>query len=192
MSLASFGQRLLGGSLRSLLMRRLRVTHVGRQWHVVLEPAPAVASPHDQAVAKHLAAMSPQRRHRMRGQLSQLLRRHPRARAIFRHLAAVEHALRVPGACAFADLPPCVLRAAQAQLHTLVTDWTALGLHDLRATLQVALNQRAIPTTAIGHPDVLPIDFGSGLQVQDASVSMFMEAHGDWFPAREQQRPHAE
>ena len=192
MSLVSFRLRRLGGSLRSLLIRRLRVTHVGRQWHVVLEPPWPAASTHDKAVAKHLAAMSPQRRHRMRGQLSQLLRRHPRARSIFRHLAAVEHSLRVPGASAFAELPASVLRAAQQQLQTLVTDWTALGLHDLRATLKVALDQRGFPATAISQSEVLPMDFGRGLQVQDASVSMFIEAERDWFPATEQQRPHAE
>ena len=183
MSLVPFRLRRLGGSLRSLLIRRLRVTHVGRQWQVVLEPPPAAASTHEQAVAKHLAAMSPQRRHRMRGQLSQLLRRHPRARAIFRHLAAVEHSLRAPGA--FAGLPPSVLRAALEQLHTLVTDWTALGLHDLRATLQYALNLRGLPTAALRQPDLLPIDLGRGLQIQDASVSMFIEAQRDWFPAQE-------
>jgi hypothetical protein len=188
MSLVPFRLRRLGGSLRSLLIRRLRVTQVGWQWHVVLEPSPTVAAgTQDQAVARHLAAMSPQRRHRMRAQLSQLLRRHPRARSIFRHLAAVEHSLRAADASVFVALPPAVLRAAQEQLYTLVTDWTALGLHDLRATLLCALKQHGLPSMANLAPEVHPIDFGRGVQVRDASVFMFIEAERGWFPVQEHQ-----
>jgi hypothetical protein len=187
MSLVPIRLRRLGGSLRGLLVRNLRLTQVGRQWQVVLEATPAPAAPtHDEAVAKHLAAMSPQRRHRMRRQLSALLRRHPKAREIFRHLALVEQSLRSTTASRFARLPPKVLRAAQEQLLALVTDWSELGLQDLRATLQLALKEHGISMMSTPQPDALSIDLGRGVQVQDASVSMFMEAEGNWFAAAAQ------
>jgi len=193
MSLVPIRLRRLARSLRSLLVRRLRVTQVGRQWQVVFEPPPTAVADHgDQAVAKHLAAMSLQRRHCMRAQLSQLLGRHPRARHIFRPLAAVEHSLRAENPSSFAALPPAVLRAAQEQLQTLVTDWSALGLNDLRTTLQHALKLHDLPASPTPVMDTRPADSGFGLHVQDASVSMFIEAERDWPPARAPQPAHAE
>jgi len=39
---------------------------------------------------------------------------------------------------------------------------------------------------------VLPIDLGKGLQVQDVSVSMFIEAERDWFLPPVPAAAHAE
>ena len=129
----------------------------------------------------HMAAMSPQRLHRMRRQLSHVMRRHPGARSIFRHLTAVEGSLRRRDASAFASLPTSVLSAALEQLQTVVTDWSALGLHDLRAALQFALERRGHAAKPPVVTDALPMDFARGLHVQEASVSMFVEAERGWF-----------
>jgi hypothetical protein len=126
------------------------------------------------------AAMSPQRQYCMHRQLSQLLGRHPRARAIFRHLAAVEHVLRRKGASAIAELPPVVLRKAQEQLLTLVDDGSALGLSDLRTTLQSALARHPRQPTPAREVPAAPRGDGHGLQVQEVSSSMFMEADRGW------------
>jgi len=185
MSLVPSSLSQLGASLRSLWVRRLQVTQVGKQWQVVLAPPPAVAvDTGSQAVAKHLAMMSPLRRHRMRRQLSQLLRTHPRARSIFRHLAVVEHALRMQNTGVFAKLPPAVLKEALDQLQTLVSDWTALGLHDLRATLLRGLAQPQVAAAPSRQADALPIDIRPGVQVEEASVSRFIEAERNWLPAQ--------
>jgi len=181
MNFVSNRLRRLSDSLHGLLFRPMRVTRVGRQWQVAFAPPPAVTvDTRREAVMAHLAAMSPQRLHRMRRQLSHLMRRHPGARAIFRHLTAVEYSLRRRDGSAFASLPTSVLSAALEQLQTVVGDWSALGLHDLRAAMQFALAQRGHATTPPVVADALPMDFARGLHVQDASVSMFIEAEHGW------------
>jgi hypothetical protein len=48
--------------------------------------------------------------------LQQLLDRHPQARTVFAHLAAVEMCLQMEGVDVLEDLPWCVLEQAQAEL----------------------------------------------------------------------------
>lgn len=78
----------------------------------------------------------------MSTQLADLLRRHPEARMVLKHLSLFESALRKKGERAFAEPPVELLQGALRQLEALVTDWSPRGLAELRSRLAVAVIER--------------------------------------------------
>jgi hypothetical protein len=108
---------------------------------LVLEQRPAKKSkkPSREDVARH-------KEHEelalMRSQLTELLDSLPQTRSAMRHLAFVEHALAKKGMKALHKLPLDVLQPALTQLEGLVTNWSPVGLANLRSKMAVAIIDR--------------------------------------------------
>ena len=78
----------------------------------------------------------------MKTQLAELLDDMPEARQTMRHLVFVEHALAKKGLRALHKLPMDVLQRALEQLEGLVTNWSPVGLANLRSKMAVAIIDR--------------------------------------------------
>ncbi|MBX3622149.1 MAG: hypothetical protein KF891_19455 [Rhizobacter sp.] len=121
---------------------------------------------------------------RMLAALKQVLDRHAASRTVLVHLGGVEQALQQHGLDGLQEVPAEVLRRALMQLETLVSDWSEGHLAALRAQLKAAL---AKPGRASAHArrsgaaTGRSADFAeSRVQVDEASVSTFMEARARW------------
>jgi hypothetical protein len=75
-------------------------------------------------------------------QLQALLAEQPEARQTLRHLVFVEQALQKKGLRALHKLPLDVLQRALEQLEGLVTNWSPVGLANLRSKMAVAIIDR--------------------------------------------------
>ena len=75
-------------------------------------------------------------------QLGALLAEVPETRAALRHLVFVEQALQKKGLKALHKLPLDVLQRALEQLEGLVTNWSPVGLANLRSKMAVAIIDR--------------------------------------------------
>lgn len=103
-------------------------------------------------------------------QLKELLDEIPGTRAALKQLVFVEHALQRKGLKALHKLPLPVLRKALEQLEGLVTNWSPVGLANLRSKMAVAIIDRehhdpeqeadAHRTAAVLEPaaDAMPIE----------------------------------
>jgi hypothetical protein len=120
---------------------------------------------------------------RMLTALKEVLNRDPRSRGVLPHLGLVEKALVKRGLKGLHEVPPEVLRKALSQLETLVSDWSQVGIAALRAQIKSAMAQP-------GRGDAKQRRSGgagrssdvhdSRLEVNEASVSKFMEARANW------------
>ncbi|WP_201496348.1 hypothetical protein [Rubrivivax sp. A210] len=111
--------------------------------HIVLEAV--VATP--AKPAKVMRAEASDRRQReeltlILKQLKQLLDEMPESRQTLRHLVFVEQALVKKGLRALHKLPLDVLQRALEQLEGLVTNWSPVGLANLRSKMAVAVLDR--------------------------------------------------
>jgi hypothetical protein len=117
----------------------------------------------------------------MRTELRVLLKRHPQARSLARHLAFFERALHKSGARAYDEVPVDVLRKALIQIEFLVSNWSAVGLAELRSRLSIAISDRE---NEVQGPesvqDLRHLKGGHAVSVQDATVSQFMEMQQSW------------
>jgi hypothetical protein len=75
-------------------------------------------------------------------QLSALLAEYPEARSTLRHLVFVEGAVRKKGLKVLHKLPLDLLQRALEQLEGLVTNWSPVGLANLRSKMAVAILDR--------------------------------------------------
>lgn len=127
-------------------------------------------------------------------QLSALLSEQPETRLTLRALVAVEQALAKKGLRALRKLPLDVMRRALDQFEGLVTNWSPVGLANLRSKMSVAIIEReqmdpegeadAYRTAAVldTGPDGLA---GGGLQMScddDALVAAYA-ALGEFAPS---------
>lgn len=116
--------------------------------------------------------------------LRQVLDRHATSRSVLVHLGIVEQALEHNGVQALDDVPADVLARALSQLEMLVSDWTETGIAALRAQIKAAMVKPGRLDAPAGRrkPAARPAaDFdNSRLQVNEASVSTFMEARARW------------
>jgi hypothetical protein len=114
--------------------------------------------------------------------LKVVLDRHEATRSVLAHLNVVEQALEHRGVAALEDVPADVLARALAQLEMLVADWTEPGIAALRAQIKAAMAKPGrFDAPRRGTQAKKPTDFdNSRLQVNEASVSTFMEAHARW------------
>jgi hypothetical protein len=114
--------------------------------------------------------------------LRAVLDRHEAARSVLAHLHVVEQALEHRGVAALEDVPADVLARALSQLEMLVSDWTEPGIAALRAQVKAAMAKPGrFDAPRRGAQAKKSTDFdNSRLQVNEASVSTFMEAHARW------------
>ena len=87
------------------------------------------------------------RRRQMRRELYTLMEHHPATRRTMRNLDAVERTLRNGNYDSVAALPVKVLARAHAELESLVRDWSAAGLAELRSRLAVTVKERRAELT---------------------------------------------
>lgn len=117
----------------------------------------------------------------MRTELRMLLKRHPQARSLARHLAYFERALHKSGARAYDEVPVDVLRKALIQIEFLVTNWSAVGLAELRSRLAISISDREHERQGPESvQDLRHLKGGHAVSVQDATVSQFMEMAQSW------------
>lgn len=113
--------------------------------------------------------------------LKLVLDRHGASRAVLAHLSVVEQALGHGGLQALEDVPADVLGKALSQLEMLVSDWSEVGIAALRAQLKSAMAKPGRSDLPRSAPKKQSTDFdNSRLQVNEASVSTFMEARARW------------
>lgn len=114
--------------------------------------------------------------------LKLVLDRHAASRSVLAHLSAVEQALEHNGVQALEDVPSDVLGKALSQLEMLVSDWSEAGIAALRAQIKAAMARPGRFDVARGAQSTKKsTDFdNSRLQVNEASVSTFMEARARW------------
>jgi hypothetical protein len=114
--------------------------------------------------------------------LKLVLDRHGASRAVLAHLSVVEQALGHGGLQALEDVPADVLGKALSQLEMLVSDWSEAGIAALRAQIKAAMAKPGrIDVPRGGRPAKQSTDFdNSRMQVNEASVSVFMDAQARW------------
>ena len=113
---------------------------------------------------------------RMHADLADLLGLHPAARLLMRHLDVVEHVLRRHGLSAWERLPVKVHVKALGELESLVSDWSAAGLAELRSRTAVLLKNRP----ADNAPASLYFDATPGADVTEVEHSIFEESQRSW------------
>ena len=189
---------------RDLLRKHLRLQRVGFDFRfVLLDPAEVrkrkAAKQAAKQAAKRAKSAPPARKASratdgldearlalMRTELRMLLKRHPQARSLARHLAFFERALHQSGARAYDVVPVDVMRKALIQIEFLVTNWSAVGLAELRSRLSIAISDREGEGEAEANgPESVqdlggPLKGGHAISVQDATVSQFMEMQQSW------------
>ncbi|HEY0820776.1 MAG TPA: hypothetical protein VGD46_18455 [Rhizobacter sp.] len=115
--------------------------------------------------------------------LKGVLDRHAASRTVLAHLSVVEQALGQGGLQALEDVPADVLARALSQLEMLVSDWSEVGIAALRAQIKAAMAKPGRFDLPRGAPSAQKksTDFdNSRLQVNEASVSVFMDAQARW------------
>lgn len=111
--------------------------------------------------------------------LKLVLDQHGASRSVLAHLSVVEQALGHGGLQALEDVPADVLGKALSQLEMLVSDWSQAGIAALRAQIKAAMAKPG--RIDVRSPSKKSTDFdNSRMQVNEASVSVFMEARARW------------
>ncbi|MGA0610991.1 hypothetical protein [Caldimonas sp. KR1-144] len=174
-------------SWRQLLKHHVRLQRIGFDFRFVLvDPSDAAPSKKAKAAAppapksRASQGLDAGRLALMRTELRMLMKRHPQARALARHLAYFERALHKSGARAYDEVPVEVLRKALIQIEFLVSNWSALGLAELRSRLSIAIGDREAELHGPESVQDLRALKGHAVSVQDATVSQFMEMQRSW------------
>jgi hypothetical protein len=158
----------------------VRLVRKGLSFHVVLEGDRDRLDAKVQA-RKVAAAAALRQAEPLRQALSRVLDLHPSTRSVLLHLVVLEKALRKQGLPGIESLPADVLRKALAQFETLVTDWSSVDLATLRGKVAAALSihDRAVEKADKGAV-LSRFEDDHRMQVQEASVTTFMEANEEW------------
>jgi hypothetical protein len=165
------------GWLERLKRLRLRFKRQGINIHVLLEdPAEHIAG-----IKREAAASDSSEAAALTKSLKGVLDQHASARAVLVHLGVLEQALNRHGLKALNQLPPDVMRKAMAQLETLVSDGSNVQLATLRARVTAALvtHERASDRRSTAER-LSDFQDSNRLQVNEASVTTFMEANAQW------------
>jgi hypothetical protein len=104
----------------------------------------------------------------MRRALKAELNRVSGSRYVLRHLAKIEHDLKVHGLDLFDRLPLRVLEKASAQLESLVVSPVTPGVAALRSRMAVAMLARERIERPAGRPSRAPLDMPSAARNPDA------------------------
>ncbi|XVJ70313.1 MAG: hypothetical protein HEQ39_12190 [Rhizobacter sp.] len=117
----------------------------------------------------------------MKKELRELLRQHPQTKKLLRHLAYVEQTLRHDGLQAVDDLPMDVLHKALTQLETLVANWSALGLGEIRSRLSLLIkNKKILALHVEDATHSTQMDLSQRADVCEVSHSVFEEMDRSW------------
>ena len=117
----------------------------------------------------------------MQQELHALLRQHPQTKKLLRHLAYVERTMRHDGVKAVDDLPLDVLSKALAQLESLVVNWSALGLGEMRSRLSLLVKNKKILALHMGdNAQATEMDHSQRADVCEVSHSVFEEMDRSW------------
>jgi hypothetical protein len=115
------------------------------------------------------------------GLLKQLLDRHPQARGVFTHLAAVERCLRVEGVAALGDLSAGTLERARAELLSIS------GASDVRCLLDLLAEphhprpaQEIAPSMQMREGPVNPLPGIENLEVDEVDEQAYLTAVMEW------------
>ncbi len=157
--------------VRELFQRPVKLELRGAQVHVVL----GERSGRQAAVSTGLSAGEALRR--SHAELGSLLRRHPDARELMRHLGYVHQQIARFGSRALKrEIPVPVLRKALEQLELLVEGTPGEGLAHLRARMVEAVASRGQVVEADRDTETRP----GSLEVMEASHSLFDEMERSW------------
>lgn len=117
----------------------------------------------------------------LRTALKGVLDKHASARSVLVHLSVLEKALGRHGLKALDELPPDVMRKAMSQLETLVSDWSNAHLTVLRAKLIAAVvKHERVGDRRSTAERLSDFEDSNRLQVNEASVTTFMEVNAQW------------
>jgi hypothetical protein len=113
--------------------------------------------------------------------LLRLLNRHPEARVVFPHLAAVERCLQIEGVAALADMPAGVLKKAQAELRSISGESDVQPLlellaspHHSKPSQQLAPSLQTAARTAFATPRI------ENLEVDEVDEEVYLAAVLEW------------
>lgn len=157
--------------VRGLLQRPVRLELRGAQVHLTLgeKDERQGASTHGSSAGEALR--------RGHADLGALLRRHPEARQLMRHLAFIEQTIGRFGSRALKrEIPVPVLRKGVEQLDLLVQGSPSEGLVYLRARMIEAADARPVAVTMDEDTETRP----GSLEVTEASHSLFDEMERSW------------
>ncbi|MBW8831997.1 MAG: hypothetical protein JF606_21785 [Burkholderiales bacterium] len=180
--------------MRKLLGREIRLVRKGIDFHVVLQ-----ASPEDMGSRK--------RRHRfahhrhgtlpplmnaatlsaVQGALTAILDRHAKARSVLPSLALLERALRKPDGRGLECLPFDALNDAHTQLRRLMGESPSQPMLDLLGSIDDVI-RRVYPGC---RADVRAKSSLAQIQIEEASLSAFVELERQWEHALENARKAA-
>ena len=152
--------------LKRLLTGRLTLQRKRFDWQVVIVPPDCDGSKGD-------TPGSLSRVNEMGRQLGRLLDEQASSRAVLRHLDLLERLLNRRHAPDFDQLPASVLGGAHRQLSLLTGGSPRKAIAGLHSELLLALVRR-------GLAEPPAVERSGGVQVQEASLSQFMEADAQW------------
>lgn len=156
-----------GSWVRDLLHRPLKLERRDGQIHVVLGEKPPGPPP---------APSSGEALRQGHAQLRDLLRRHPEARHLMRHLGYVEQMIGRFGSRALKrEIPVPVLTKALQQLDLLARDEPSEPIAELRARIAAAIAARPVEVQD-RETETRP----GSLEVTEASHSLFDEMERSW------------
>ena len=113
----------------------------------------------------------------MEADLAWLLDQHESARQLMRHLGYVERVLHRGGIDALEELPVKILARALTELERMVTDWSPVGLAELRSRMAVMLKNR--PAESRTEP-MAQFDATQRAIVTEVEHSVFEESQRNW------------
>jgi hypothetical protein len=176
----SVGQRLVRW-VEQRLGRRIQVRGHGLQMRVLVKKVPPANETPQLPGMVQLRTLSENRLALMQKELRGLLRQHPQTKMLLRHLAYVERTLRHDGLKAVDDLPLDVLSKALAQLESLVANWSALGLGEVRSRLSLLIkNKKILALHMSADAQATEVDPLQRADVCEVSHSVFEEMERSW------------
>lgn len=163
-------------AVKDLLSFQVRLRRRGRRWTLQLErPMPPQLATAKARASEAFVSDLPM--HTMQAELRRLLGQHREAPRFLRHLAYIERTLRLSGPEALSTLPIEVQRRGLEQLESIVMDWRAEGLAELRLRLTtlVADAQAQAQPAGFQPTNSALSDFlvSQRLQVSEESPSVF-------------------
>jgi hypothetical protein len=174
------GQRLLRW-VGHRLGRSIEVRGRGLQMRLVVKKVVVASDAPQFPGMVSLKSLSKDRLALMQKELRGLLRQHPQTKKLLRHLAYVERTLRHDGLKAVDDLPLDVLSKALTQLESLVVNWSALGLGEMRSRLSLLVkNKKILALHMGGAAQATEMDHSQRADVCEVSHSVFEEMDRSW------------
>jgi hypothetical protein len=176
----SLGQRLMRW-VEQRLGRSIQLCGHGLQMRVMVKKLIGVQQSPQFPGMVALRVLPKERLKLMQKELRGLLRQHPQTKKLLRHLAYVERTLRNDGLKAMDELPLDVLSKALTQLESLVVNWSAQGLDEIRSRLSLLVkNKKILALHMDGEAQPTEMDPSQRADVCEVSYSVFDEMEKSW------------